>query len=150
MVAGYGIIGIRDPHGIRPLIMGRRKNPAGYDYMFASESIVLDALGFTDCEDVKPGKYNLFIALNMSNSFLFIGEAVIITQGGHVSRRQLVVGEKITPCIFEYVYFARQDSIMDGISVYKARLSMGEALADQVTRSFGDDIDIDVVIPVSK
>lgn len=56
MVAGYGIIGIRDPHGIRPLIMGRRKNPAGYDYMFASESIVLDALGFTDLDDVKPGK----------------------------------------------------------------------------------------------
>ncbi|KAI9365164.1 amidophosphoribosyltransferase [Pilaira anomala] len=130
MVAGYGIIGIRDPHGIRPLIMGRRKNPAGYDYMFASESIVLDSLGFTDYEDVKPG------------------EAIIITQGGNVSRRQLVVADKITPCIFEYVYFARQDSIMDGISVYKARLSMGEALADQVTRSLGKDMDIDVVIPV--
>ncbi|CAO3638749.1 unnamed protein product [Mucor hiemalis] len=130
MVAGYGIIGIRDPHGIRPLIMGHRKNPAGYDYMFASESIVLDALGFTDCDDVKPG------------------EAVIVTQGGHVSRRRLVVADKITPCLFEFVYFARQDSIIDGISVYKARLSMGEALAEQVLRSFGDNMDIDVVIPV--
>lgn len=73
---------------------------------------------------------------------------MIITQGGHVSRRQLVIAEKIAPCIFEYVYFARQDSIMDGISVYDARLSMGEALADQVTRSFGEHLDIDVVIPV--
>ncbi|KAI8059438.1 phosphoribosyltransferase-like protein [Gilbertella persicaria] len=130
MIAGYGIIGIRDPHGIRPLIMGSRKNPAGYDYMFASESVVLEALGFTNFEDVKPG------------------EAIIITQGGHISRCQLIEGQKISPCIFEYVYFARQDSIMDGISVYKARLSMGEALADQVTRSFGKDMDIDVVIPV--
>ncbi|KAF1799412.1 phosphoribosyltransferase-like protein [Mucor lusitanicus] len=130
MIAGYGIIGIRDPYGIRPLIMGRRKNPAGYDYMFSSESVVLESLGFTDFEDVKPG------------------EAVIITQGGNVSRRQLVTEKEITPCIFEYVYFARQDSIMDGISVYKARLSMGEALAEKVKRSFGDDMDIDVVIPV--
>lgn len=131
MVASYGIIGFRDPHGIRPLIMGRRKNPAGYDYMIASESVVLEALGFTDFEDIKPG------------------EAVIITQGSKVARRQLVSVEKITPCIFEYVYFARQDSIMDGISVYKARLSMGEALAEQVRRSFNGDMDIDVVIPVS-
>lgn len=61
MVAGYGIIGIRDPHGIRPLIMGRRKNPAGYDYMFSSESIVLESLGFTDYEDVKPGKQKKII-----------------------------------------------------------------------------------------
>lgn len=130
MIAGYGIIGIRDPHGIRPLIMGRRKNPAGYDYMFSSESVVLESLGFTDFEDVKPG------------------EAVIITQGGNVSRRQLVTEKEITPCIFEFVYFARQDSIMDGISIYKARLSMGEALAEKVKSSFGDEMDIDVVIPV--
>ena len=130
MIAGYGIIGIRDPHGIRPLIMGRRSNPAGFDYMFSSESVVLESLGFTDFEDVKPG------------------EAIIITQGGHVSRRQLVAEKEIAPCIFEFVYFARQDSIMDGISIYKARLSMGEALAEKVKSSFGDEMDIDVVIPV--
>lgn len=86
----------------------------------------------------------------ISLTFIFLGEAVIVTQGGHVSRRRLVVADKITPCLFEFVYFARQDSIIDGISVYKARLSMGEALADQVRRSFGDDMDIDVVIPVSR
>lgn len=130
MIAGYGIVGFRDPHGIRPLVLGRRKTVAGYDYMFASESVVLDSLGFTDVEDVKPG------------------EAIIITQDS-LLRRVLAVSERIAPCIFEYVYFARQDSIMDGISVYKARLSMGEALAAQVIKSMGSEMDIDVVIPVS-
>ncbi|KAI8069149.1 amidophosphoribosyltransferase [Gongronella butleri] len=131
MVAGYGIIGFRDPHGIRPLVIGRRKTAAGFDYMMASESVVLDSLGFTDVEDVKPG------------------EAIIITQQQQqFQRRVLAVSDQIAPCIFEYVYFARQDSIMDGISVYKARLSMGEALARQVKKSFGDAMDIDVVIPV--
>ncbi|KAI8333704.1 amidophosphoribosyltransferase [Chlamydoabsidia padenii] len=129
MIAGYGIVGFRDPHGIRPLVIGRRKTVAGYDYMLASESVVLDSLGFTDVEDVKPG------------------EAIIITQDS-LLRRVLAVSDRIAPCIFEYVYFARQDSIMDGISVYKARLSMGEALADQVVKSLGDKMDIDVVIPV--
>lgn len=129
MIAGFGIIGFRDPHGIRPLIFGRRQTSSGYDYMFASESVVLEALGFTDFEDVKAG------------------EAIIITRE-KVSRRRLVVEETLAPCIFEYVYFARQDSIIDGISVYKARLSMGEALADQVVKAFGDKMDIDVVIPV--
>ncbi|KAI7862065.1 amidophosphoribosyltransferase [Spinellus fusiger] len=128
-IAGYGIIGFRDPHGIRPLVLGRRSTPAGNDYMLASESVVLDALGFTDVEDVQAG------------------EAIIITRN-KVSRRRLVEAENIAHCIFEYVYFARQDSIIDGISVYKARLSMGEALADQVVKSLGDAMDIDVVIPV--
>lgn len=130
MIAGFGIIGIRDPHGIRPLVLGRRQTEAGYDYMFASESVVLEALGFSDFEDVKPG------------------EAVIITRE-QVSRRRLIVEENLGPCIFEYVYFARQDSIIDGISVYMARLAMGEALADQVVKAFGENMDIDVVIPVS-
>ncbi|ORX53233.1 amidophosphoribosyltransferase [Hesseltinella vesiculosa] len=129
MIAGFGIIGFRDPHGIRPLVLGRRKTVAGYDYMMASESVVLEALGFTDVEDVKPG------------------EAIIITQQ-NIQRRVLVESDQIAPCIFEYVYFARQDSIMDGISVYKARLSMGEALAKQVKLSLADMMDIDVVIPV--
>ncbi|ORY97181.1 amidophosphoribosyltransferase [Syncephalastrum racemosum] len=130
MIAGFGIIGFRDPHGIRPLVLGRRASANGsYDYMFASESVALDALGFSDYEDVNPG------------------EAVIITRE-QVSRRQLTATQTIAPCIFEYVYFARQDSIIDGISVYKARLSMGEALADQVIKSFSGEHDIDVVIPV--
>ncbi|CEP10930.1 hypothetical protein [Parasitella parasitica] len=129
MIAGFGIIGFRDPHGIRPLILGSRTTEAGTDYMLASESVVLEALGFSSFQDVKAG------------------EAVIITRE-QVSRRRLVVEENLAPCIFEYVYFARQDSIIDGISVYKARLAMGEALADQVVKVLGDNMDIDVVIPV--
>ncbi|KAI8368162.1 phosphoribosyltransferase-like protein [Radiomyces spectabilis] len=129
MVAGYGIIGFRDPHGIRPLVLGRRRSVAGWDYMFASESVALDALGFTDVRDVNPG------------------EAVIITEK-NVAHRQLIQCDYMAPCIFEYVYFARQDSIIDGISVYKSRLAMGEALADQVIKSFGNKMDIDVIIPV--
>lgn len=149
MIAGYGIIGFRDPHGIRPLVLGRRKTETGYDYMFASESVCLDALGFTDCEDVNPGKCILLTPVLYVLWLISIsGEAIIITRE-QLSRRQLVPAALHTPCIFEYVYFARQDSIIDGISVYNARLSMGEALARQVEKIFGDKCDIDVVIPVS-
>src|ERR1700710_1834440 len=100
MIAGFGIIGFRDPNGIRPVIYGRRKSDTtdGYDYMFASESVVLDALGFTDHVDVGPG------------------EAVIITRE-FITKRSLVQDVSFSPCLFEYVYFARQDSIIDGISV---------------------------------
>jgi amidophosphoribosyltransferase len=133
MIAGFGIIGFRDPNGIRPIIYGRRKSETaeGFDYMFASESVVLDALGFTDHVDVGPG------------------EAVIITRES-LTKRTLVQDLAFSPCLFEYVYFARQDSIIDGISVYKSRLAMGEALAEQVKTFFNGDInDIDVIIPVS-
>ncbi|KAJ1978476.1 amidophosphoribosyltransferase [Dimargaris xerosporica] len=129
MVAGFGIVGFRDPNGIRPLVYGRRKAAHGYDYMLASESVVLDSLDFTDITDVLPG------------------EAIIITKHA-ITKRHLVTDKVFSPCVFEYVYFARPDSIIDGISVYKARLEMGEALADQVLRVLGDDMDIDVVIPV--
>ncbi|KAJ1660048.1 amidophosphoribosyltransferase [Dispira simplex] len=129
MIAGFGLIAFRDPNGIRPLVYGRRKTATGYDYMFASESVVLDSLDFTDITDVLPG------------------EAIIVTRQG-ISKRHLVNDRSFTPCVFEYVYFARPDSIIDGISVYKARLQMGEALADQVQRVLGTDHDIDVVIPV--
>ncbi|KAJ1892772.1 amidophosphoribosyltransferase [Kickxella alabastrina] len=131
MLAGFGIIGFRDPHGIRPLVFGRRKSLTadGYDYMFASESVVLDALDFTDIDDVQPGE-------------------VVIVSKYAVTRRRLVVEEQITPCIFEYVYFARPDSTIDGIPVYNARLDMGVKLARKVRQVMGDAMDIDVVIPV--
>ncbi|KAI8914903.1 phosphoribosyltransferase-like protein [Powellomyces hirtus] len=129
IIAGFGLIGFRDPNGIRPLIYGQRVSSHGTDYMMASESVVLDALGFTNFVDVLPG------------------EAVIITKTG-IAKRQCRSGQPFTPDIFEYVYFARPDSIMDGVSVYKARLAMGEALATAVQRALGRNMDIDVVIPV--
>ncbi|KAG4090496.1 amidophosphoribosyltransferase [Neocallimastix lanati (nom. inval.)] len=129
MISGFGLIAFRDPNGIRPLIYGTRETPNGTDYMIASESVALDTLDFKQFVDVKPG------------------EAVIITENG-MSKRQLVTGAEFTPCIFEYVYFARPDSIIDGISVYKSRLAMGEALADSVVRKLGAKMDVDVVIPV--
>ncbi|KAF9979401.1 amidophosphoribosyltransferase [Modicella reniformis] len=130
MIAGFGIIGFRDPHAIRPIGFARRRSPKGYDYMFASESVVCDGCSFTDFEDIRPG------------------EAVIVNKAGVVSRRQLVPDANFSPCIFEYVYFSRPDSIIDGISVYKARLSMGEALADEVLKKLGPNHDVDVIIPV--
>lgn len=129
MVAGFGIIGFRDSNGIRPICYGKRESTKGTDYMIASESVVLDALGFTEVRDINPG------------------EAIIITKTKITSRR-LVESKNITPCIFEYVYFARPDSVIDGISVYRSRLEMGEYLADQVVKKCGDNMDIDVVIPV--
>ncbi|KAJ1669358.1 amidophosphoribosyltransferase, partial [Coemansia sp. RSA 25] len=131
MLAGFGIIGFRDPHGIRPLVFGRRRaaGGCGYDYMFASESVVLDALDFGDIEDVQPGE-------------------VVIVSRTAVTRRRLVVEAQITPCIFEYVDFARPDSTIDGIPVYGARLDMGVKLAHRVRQALGGAMDIDVVIPV--
>ncbi|KAJ3086525.1 amidophosphoribosyltransferase [Quaeritorhiza haematococci] len=129
MIAGFGIIGFRDPNGIRPLVYGERRTEKGIDYMIASESVALDALGYTNITDVKPG------------------EAIIFTKDT-VTKRQATPPRQFTPCIFEYVYFARPDSVINGVSVYRARLAMGELLAQQVKRKLGNDIDIDVVIPV--
>ena len=106
MITGYGIIAFRDPHGIRPLVYGKRETPDGTDYMIASESVALSVEGYTLIADVQPG------------------EAIIITKGpgGQVFRRRCIATEEVwAPCIFEYVYFARPDSIIDGVSVYRAR-----------------------------
>ncbi|KAG9012080.1 amidophosphoribosyltransferase [Tulasnella sp. JGI-2019a] len=132
MLAGFGIIAFRDPNGIRPVGMGKRKSSSGtgYDYLFASESVVADASGFTQWEDVKAG------------------EAIIITRSS-LSRRQLVTTEIFAPDIFEYVYFARPDSVLDGVSVYRSRMAMGENLAVEVQRVLKEkNITVDVVIPV--
>ncbi|RUS28382.1 hypothetical protein BC938DRAFT_481950 [Jimgerdemannia flammicorona] len=148
MIAGFGIIGFRDPHGIRPIGFARRKSDKGYDYMFASESttkmfdqVLLQLLW--DCYH----RRRLFSGGCCDSSYGVKCEAVIITRQ-KVTRRQLVQVQEIAPCMFEYVYFARPDSIIDGVSVYKARLAMGEALAEQVVRKMGNKMDIDVVIPV--
>src|SRR5450830_469339 len=129
MVTGYGIVGFRDPHGIRPIVFGQRHTDEGVEYMIASESVSLDVLGFTLIRDLAPG------------------EAVYITEDGKLHTRQCAVAPKLTPCIFEHVYLARPDSIIDGVSVYKARLRMGEKLADKILRERPQH-DIDVVIPI--
>ncbi len=129
LITGYGILGFRDPQGIRPLVYGRRETAAGYEYMIASESVALSVLGYEIVADVKPG------------------EAVYIEMNGQVHTRQCVEANTYSPCIFEYVYLARPDSVIDQISVYKARLKMGEKLADRILEKYPDH-DIDVVIPI--
>jgi len=129
MIASYGIVAFRDPFGIRPLIFGVRESEEGTEYMVASESVALDVQGFTIIRDVAPG------------------EAIYITPDGQLYTHQCAVSPRLVPCIFEHVYFARPDSIIDGISVYKARLRMGEKLAEKIQR-LRPDHDIDVVIPV--
>lgn len=129
MVANHGIVAFRDPHGIRPLVYGSRESDSGTEYMVASESVALKALGFSDVTDVQPG------------------EAIFLSQSGQLFRRQCAKHTEQVPCIFEYVYFARPDSIIDDISVYKARLRMGEKLADKILEQRPNH-DIDAVIPV--
>ena len=129
MVSGYGIVAFRDPYGIRPLVFGKRETEAGTEYMVASESVALDSLGFELVRDVAPG------------------EAVYISEQGQLFTRQCADTPCYTPCIFEHVYFARPDSIMDDISVYKARMRMGEKLAERIKRTW-ENHDIDVVIPI--
>ncbi len=129
MLGGYGIVGFRDRNGIRPLVFGKREVDGFTEYMMASESVALDSQGFTLIRDVAPG------------------EAVYVDVKGQLHTRVCAGPAEYTPCIFEHVYFARPDSLMDGISVYKARLRMGEKLADKVKR-LRPDHDIDVVIPI--
>ena len=130
MINGVGIVGFRDPFGIRPLIFGSRENDLlGPDYMLASESTVLDTLGFNIISDVEPG------------------EAVFVDKEGEMFREACIDNPIHTPCIFEYVYLARPDAVIDNISVHKSRMRMGEALAEKINK-LKPDHDIDVVIPI--
>ena len=129
MLTGYGIVGMRDRNGIRPLVFGSRKGEKGMEYMIASESVALDSQGFTIERDVAPG------------------EAVFVDVNGKLHTKICTEQGVKTPCIFEHVYFARPDSFMDSISVYKARLRMGEKLGDKI-KKLRPDNDIDVVIPI--
>ena len=129
MIVGKGVLAFRDPNGIRPAVYGKRETAAGTDYMIASESVALQAQGFELVRDLMPG------------------EAVFIEQSGVLHTRQCAQNPKLVPCIFEFVYFARPDSIMDAVSVYKARLRLGQKLVQKILREHPNH-DIDVVIPI--
>jgi amidophosphoribosyltransferase len=129
MIIGHGIVAFRDPNGIRPMVVGQKETATGREYMVASESVALDILQFKRIRDIRPG------------------EVVYIENGGKLHSRQYAAAAGYSPCIFEFVYFARPDSIIDNLSVYKARLRMGEELAGQIVREWPDH-DIDVVIPI--
>jgi len=129
MIAGRGILGLRDPWGIRPAVLGRRETVMGTEYVIASESVALDALEFELVRDLRPG------------------EAVYVESDGTVHSRICSEATRRAPCLFEFVYFARPDSIIDDVSVYKSRLRMGQHLADKVRREWPEH-DIDVVIPI--
>lgn len=130
MINGFGMFAFRDPNGIRPLVYGKREQEDGTaEYMVASESVALDVLGFELVRDVRPG------------------EALFITESGKLFSKQCISDTRLTPCIFEHVYFARPDSVMDNVVVYKARRRMGERLAEKIQREWADH-DIDVVMPI--
>jgi len=129
IIPGHGMLAFRDPWGIRPAVLGRREGKSGVEYAVASESVALDGLGFELMRDLRAG------------------EALFITLDGQLHSHNSPAARQLTPCIFEYVYFSRPDSMIDDISVYKARLRMGQALARKILRERPDH-DIDVVIPV--
>jgi len=129
MITGYGVVGFRDRNGIRPLVYGYRETATGREYMIASESVALNSQGFEIERDVAPG------------------EAVYIDIEGNLHTKVCCEPGTHTPCIFEHVYFARPDSLMDSISVYKARMRMGEKLGEKLKKERPDH-DIDVVIPI--
>lgn len=129
MISGYGLVGFRDPNGIRPIVYGKRETDLGTEYMIASESVALDVAGFELVRDLAPG------------------EAIYIDRKGELHTQVCADNPKLTPCIFEHVYLARPDSIMDGINIYHARMQMGEKLAEKIQRVMPEH-DIDVVIPI--
>ncbi|MDQ2993992.1 MAG: amidophosphoribosyltransferase [Pseudomonadota bacterium] len=129
LIADYGIVAFRDPHGIRPLVFGSRHHAKQTEYMIASESVALDVLGYKRIDDVQPG------------------EAIIITQQGELFRHSCASRPTLNPCIFEAVYLSRPDTVLDGISVHEFRLHLGELLAQRILQEFPNH-DIDVVIPI--
>ena len=129
MISGYGVLAFRDPYGIRPAVIGYNETDGGTEYMVASESVAIDSLGFEVLRDVAPG------------------EAVLIDEDGNFYSQQCAPRTSLNPCIFEYVYLARPDSLIDGASVYEARLAMGEKLAEKIRREY-HHLDVDVVIPI--
>ncbi|EIF5159246.1 TPA: amidophosphoribosyltransferase [Vibrio cholerae] len=129
MIIGHGMIAFRDPHGIRPLCLGKREVNGQLEYMVASESVALDAVGFDFVRDVAPG------------------EAIYATFDGELYTKQCADNPALNPCIFEFVYFARPDSFIDKISVYSARVEMGKRLGERIKNDYSD-LDIDVVIPI--
>jgi amidophosphoribosyltransferase len=129
LIVGHGMVAFRDPNGIRPLVFGKRENEFGVEYMVASESVALDACGFDFVRDVAPG------------------EAIFFTENGQIHSQQCAENPVYSPCIFEFVYFARPDSTMDKMSVYASRVEMGTKLGEKIAKEW-DDLDIDVVIPI--
>jgi len=128
-IIGYGMVAFRDPNGIRPLVLGKRTTLLGDEYMVASESVALDAVGFEFIRDLAPG------------------EAVYVTEAGELFTKLCAPNAASHPCIFEFVYFARPDSFIDGISVYASRVNMGRKLGEKIKREWAH-LDIDVVIPI--
>ncbi|PIZ75103.1 amidophosphoribosyltransferase [Candidatus Peregrinibacteria bacterium CG_4_10_14_0_2_um_filter_38_24] len=126
-IAKQGMVGFRDPHGIRPLLFGKRDNGMTVDYIFASESVTLDILGFEIVKDVEAG------------------EAIFIDEKNRKVHSKKIANKEFTPCIFEYVYFARPDSILNNISVHQARHNMGIKMAKRIKAA---KLDIDIVVPV--
>ena len=129
MIAGHGVLAFRDPFGIRPLVIGYNETPGGTEYMVASESVAVDANGFRVLRDVGPG------------------EAVFLGEDGRFHSQQCAPSASLNPCIFEYVYLARPDSLIDGASVYETRLNMGEKLAHKIRAQYRH-LEVDVVIPI--
>lgn len=129
MITGHGVLGFRDPLGIRPVVFGQRETPEGTETMVASESVALDTLGFELVRDLAPG------------------EAIYIEASGRVHTRQCAENSVLSPCIFEYVYFSRPDSVIDDVFVHRARMRMGTRLGKKILREWPDH-DIDVIIPI--
>ncbi|MDB9863446.1 amidophosphoribosyltransferase [Litorivicinus sp.] len=129
LINGHGILGFRDPNGIRPICIGQRKTDQGVEYMISSESVALDSAGFRLIGDLAPG------------------EAAFVDNKGNLYRKLCAGKQERHPCLFEYVYLSRPDSVIDGVSVYQARINMGRKLADKILKEMPDH-DIDVVIPI--
>jgi amidophosphoribosyltransferase len=129
LIAGFGLLAFRDPFGIRPLCIGKVDTPEGPEWMLASESVALEGLGYTFVRDVEPG------------------EAIYIDLDGNFHSRQCASNPSLNPCIFEYVYLARPDSTIDGVTVYNVRMRMGDYLAEKI-RAETDVSKIDVVMPI--